>query len=107
MQKYIDRLPIEWIEKKIGKKLPITGGSGLSESDPLVLSGVHRSEVPSVERLIVELTLQKYNLMIWSFNQTYTEEADRNIDKIKVRTLFLPSEHKDAPRELNFYFEIT
>ncbi|WP_138430922.1 hypothetical protein [Fodinibius saliphilus] len=107
MDTTIKYLPLEWIESEIGKSLPIKAGNGLSKTDPLILSGMDKSEVPELEHAIIRLSLKRYGLQpATGITQELVSVNGRWIEKVELKFSFSGRNTKNA-KLLRVYFDLT
>lgn len=82
---------MQYVEKKelskvSARNLPIKSGDGRSPETAYVLQGINQFEAPSLEYLIVDLTLKAAGYLFWELSkQTFTIENDREIDILIVQ----------------------
>lgn len=68
-----------------------------------VLQEINQLEAPSLEHLIIDLTLKASGYLFWELNtQTFAIEDDREIDHLKVNAM-----KNGEAKEFCFYFDLT
>ena len=108
MNTRIKSLSIDVVESITGNKLPVLGGGGLEESDPLIFSDdVHKSDVPSLEYMIIELTLQQHGYEMQTISQRYTIIENRHIDELSLQVYSYAGSDQGETKEFRVYFDIS
>ena len=91
------------LSKVSARNLPIKGGDGRSSETAYLLQEISQYEAPSLEHLIIDLTLKASGYLFWELNkQTFTIEDDREIDQLKVSGM-----KNGESKEFTFYFDLT
>ena len=99
----MQHLKKEELSKVSARNLPIKRGDGRSPETAYVLQEINQFEAPSLEHLIIDLTLKASGYMFWELNnQAFTIEEDREIDHLKVHAM----KHGEA-KEVSFYFDLS
>ena len=99
----MQHLEKEELNKVSARNLPIKSGDGRSPKTAYILQEINQFEAPSLEHLIVDLTLKASGYLFWELNnQTFTIEDDREIDCLKVTAL-----KNGEEKEFSFYFDLT
>lgn len=93
----------EDLDKLSARSLPITGGDGRTQETAYQLVKIKQFEAPSVENLIIDLTLKASGYLFWLLkNQTFTIEEEQEIDCLRVNAM-----KNGEIREFSFYFDLT
>lgn len=93
----------EELNRVSAQSLPIESGNGRSPETAYVLEDINQFEAPSLEYLIIDLTLKASGYLFWELNnQTFTIEEDREIDCLTVCAV-----KNKAEKEFRFYFDLT
>lgn len=93
----------EKLSKVSARNLPVKSGNGRSLKTAYVLQKISQFEAPSLEHLIIDLTLKASGYLFWELSsQTFTIEEDREIDCLKVRAM-----KNGEEKEFGFYFDLT
>ena len=100
-------LPLEEMEYHLGQALPIKRGGGLSESDPLLLYNIHKSNVPEFEHAVIKFSLERYGLRpATGISQQLSNKNGRWIEKIELKFNASGIDYKYA-YYLRVYFDLT
>jgi len=93
----------EELDKVSARNLPIERGDGRSPETAYVLQEINQFEAPSLEHLIIDLTLKASGYLFWELHtQSFTIEDNREIDHLKVKAT-----KNGETKEFSFYFDIT
>jgi len=91
------------LDKMSARNLPIKTGDGMGPDTAYILRDVTQFEAPSLEHLIIDLTLKASGYLFWVLDlQTFTIENDREIDYLKVSAM-----KNDKAEVFGFYFDLT
>ena len=99
----MQHLKKEELSKVSARNLPIESGDGRSPETAYVLQEINQFEAPSLEHLIIDLTLKASGYLFWELNnQLFTIEEDREIDHLTVNAM-----KNGESKEFSFYFDLT
>lgn len=91
------------LDRLSSHNLPIVGGDGQSLESAYILNEVNKLKAPSLEHLIIDLTLKASGFLFWKLvKQSLTIGDDRKIDFIKVNAM-----KNGEAKEFDFYFDLT
>lgn len=91
------------LDKLSARALPIIGGDGRTLETAYQLDEIKQFEAPSVEHLIIDLTLKASGYLFWHLkNQTFSIEDSQEIDCLTVN-----AKKNVETREFSFYFDFT
>jgi len=99
----MEYLKQEELDKLSARSLPITGGDGRKPETAYKLDEIKQMEAPSVENLIIDLTLKASGYLFWHLkNQSFTIEDDKEVDYLTVNAI-----KNGEVKEFSFYFDLT
>jgi len=93
----------EELDNVSARNLPIQKGDGRTPETAYLLQGINQFEAPTLEHLIIDLTLKASGYLFWTLKtQTFTIENDREIDHLIVNAM-----KNGEAKKFSFYFDLT
>ena len=96
----------EMLLEDFGIDLPISGGTGNSESSPIVIHYRDPNDYVATEYTVLRM-LGVGRRITWELLQEHTyEKARRRLEQMKIRAQWIEGENRITQVE-NYYFDIT
>lgn len=98
--KYLD---LEKLEALAERELPIKSGNGETPATAYALEGIDQFLSPSLERMIVELTMKNAGMEKWMMKR----QICKTIDDKKMDVMEFLGTKNEESKVYNFYFDLS